>query len=126
MSSSHVLIGRGADRGTSATLESGGLRILRGREVTLIPLAAVREVRAWGESLVEILLTDGAVQQVSGSNPTATAAFTTALNRALPQERDPAGSALVTTASLPGGEPLWTIWRSLARRPRSCSPSART
>ncbi|MCP3760475.1 hypothetical protein [Streptomyces sp. TBY4] len=107
MSSSHVLIGRGADRGTSATLESGRLRILRGPEVTLIPLAAVREVRAWGESLVEILLTDGAVHQVSGSNPTATAAFTAALNRALPQERDPAGSALVTIESGSGGEPLW-------------------
>ncbi|MER5487647.1 hypothetical protein ABT024_31160 [Streptomyces sp. NPDC002812] len=108
MSSSHVLIGRGAGRGTSATLEAGHLRIQQGPQCTLIPLAAVQEARAGDELLVEVVLTDGAVHRVSGRNPTATAAFAAALNRALPQDRDPAGSALVTTGSTSEGEePLW-------------------
>ncbi|MCJ0873594.1 hypothetical protein [Streptomyces sp. AP-93] len=108
MPSFPVLIGRGADSGTSATLRAGHLRIQQGPQYTLIPLAAVQEARAGEELLVEIALTDGAVHRLSGANPTATAAFAAALNRALPEDRDPAGSALVTTGSTSEGEePLW-------------------
>lgn len=111
MSSFPVLIGRGADSGTSATLEAGHLRIQRGPQYTLIPLAAVQEARAGDELLVEVMLTDGAVHRVNGGNPTAAAAFAAALNRALPEDRDPAGSALVTTGSTSEGsegeEPRW-------------------
>ncbi|WP_407838586.1 hypothetical protein ACE1OC_23020 [Streptomyces sp. DSM 116496] len=107
MSSSHVLTGRGG-RGTSATLEAGRLRIQQGPQYTLIPLAAVQEACAGDESTVEIVLTDGAVHRVKGANPTAAAAFAAALNRALPEGRDPAGSALVTTGSTSEeAEPLW-------------------
>ncbi|MFD6889016.1 hypothetical protein [Streptomyces sp. NPDC059957] len=65
--------------------------------------------------LVEIVLTDGATHRVSGGNPTATAAFAAALNRTLPEDRDPAGSALATTGSLPGGEPIRITWRAHGR-----------
>ncbi|MGW1773122.1 hypothetical protein [Streptomyces sp. NPDC002104] len=115
MSSSHVLIGRGAGRGTTATLEAGHLRIQQGPRYTLIPLAAVQEARAGGESVVEVVLTDGAAHRVHGGNPTAAAAFAAALTRALPRDRDPAGSALVTTGSIPGGEPVLSMRRSLVR-----------
>ncbi|MFD5764266.1 hypothetical protein ACFWIN_00370 [Streptomyces sp. NPDC127049] len=55
---------------------------------------------------VEIVLTDGAVHRVDGGNPTAAAAFVTALTTALPQQRDPAGSARVTVTPLtPPAEP---------------------
>lgn len=87
-------------RGTSATLDPDHLRVFRrGGGRTDIPLAAVREARAGDGLLVEIVLTDGVTHQLQGRNPTATAAFVTALNDALPEEREPAGSTLVTTGA---------------------------
>lgn len=92
--------------GVSATLDDAKVR-LEQREARLdIPLQAVRETRVPAERVVEIVLTDGATHRVEGGNPTATAAFAEAVTRALPVERDPAGSALVTTEALDQGG-LW-------------------
>ncbi|MFD4244031.1 hypothetical protein ACFWP3_20880 [Streptomyces sp. NPDC058525] len=49
---------------------------------------------------VEIVLTDRVVHRVAGGNATAATAFVTALTAALPEQRDPGGSARVTVTSL--------------------------
>ncbi|MGC0330683.1 hypothetical protein RKD23_003673 [Streptomyces sp. SAI-170] len=85
-------------RRVTATYDAEALRIDRSGRRTDIPLAAVREVRTPAERVVEVVLTDGVVHRVEGGNPTATSAFATALSGLLPQRRDPAGSALVTTS----------------------------
>ncbi|MFE5969355.1 hypothetical protein [Streptomyces sp. NPDC056463] len=66
--------------------------------ITVIPLAAVAEARVAGPpgSGLEIVLTDGEVHRVEGLTETASASFAAALTDALPERRDPAGSALVT------------------------------
>ncbi|MFD9034528.1 hypothetical protein ACFVZW_25835 [Streptomyces sp. NPDC059567] len=46
------------------------------------------------------MLTDGIVHRVDGANATAATAFVTALTAALPEQRDPGGSARVTVTSL--------------------------
>ncbi|GAA2922274.1 hypothetical protein [Streptomyces enissocaesilis] len=46
------------------------------------------------------MLTDGVAYRVDGGNPTTTAAFVTALSAALPEQRDPAGSAKVAVTEL--------------------------
>ncbi|MFC8508529.1 DUF3592 domain-containing protein [Streptomyces sp. NPDC057411] len=93
MSSDQILRGRGV----YAALDADGLHVVRGGRRTSIPLAAVREIRVPEPRSIEIVLTDGAAHRVDGDNPTATAAFAETLTGALPEQRDPAGSALVTT-----------------------------
>ncbi|PVC77656.1 hypothetical protein [Streptomyces sp. CS081A] len=97
MVSSQILVG---GDGTEATLEDGGLRLVDRSARTEIPLAVVQEARTAGGQHVEIVLTDSAVHRVDGGNPTAAAAFVTALTAALPARRDPAGSARVTVTPL--------------------------
>ncbi|WP_405856401.1 hypothetical protein OG361_23160 [Streptomyces sp. NBC_00090] len=80
----------------SALLDSDRLVVTRGRHRTEIPLAAVQEARPDGSTAVEVVLTDGVVHRIEGENRVATASFVTALAEALPERRDPAGSALVT------------------------------
>ncbi|WP_399933509.1 hypothetical protein [Streptomyces kanamyceticus] len=91
-------------------LDSGRLTVRRGRLITYIPLAAVREVRPRGDKALEVVLTDGALHRVEGGNAYATAAFLTALNNALPEERDPAGSALITTEDDGFVLKIWQAW----------------
>ncbi|MGW7056608.1 hypothetical protein [Streptomyces sp. NPDC054887] len=106
MLSSQVLVHGDVD----AILDSGCLTVRRDRQITHIPLAAVREVRPRGDKALEVVLTDGAVHRIEGGNAYATAAFLTALNNALPEERDPADSTLITTED--GGHVLktWQVW----------------
>ncbi|MEU3688166.1 hypothetical protein [Streptomyces narbonensis] len=80
------------------------------RLITHIPLAAVREVRPAGETALEIVLTDGVTRRLAGGNPYATSAFLTALTAALPAQRDPAGSALITTEESGGMIKRWHVW----------------
>ncbi|MFD0140977.1 MULTISPECIES: hypothetical protein [unclassified Streptomyces] len=102
MVSSQILIGGG----TETVLEGDGLRLVDRHTRTEIPLAVVREARADGGRHVEIVLTDAAVHRVDGGNPTAATAFVAALTAALPERRDPAGSARVTVTPLtPPEEP---------------------
>ncbi|MEU8779180.1 hypothetical protein [Streptomyces sp. NPDC048606] len=95
MTSHQVLV----RRNSSATLRPDRLSIEqeRGRVRVEIPLAAIQEAARDGETSIRIVLTDGELRSIQGGNPNATEAFLTALNTALPEERDPAGSALVTT-----------------------------
>ncbi|MET9385919.1 DUF3592 domain-containing protein [Streptomyces sp. NPDC002928] len=99
MTSTQILRGRDV----SAALDADGVHLTRSGERVDIPLAAVREVRAAGDRVVEIVLTDGVAHRVEGGNPTANAAFAAALTTALPERRDPAGSALVTVVAEPRG-----------------------
>ncbi|MFJ5773554.1 hypothetical protein [Streptomyces sp. NPDC093094] len=118
----------------SARLDPDRITVERDRTYTKIPLAAVREARPDGATAIEVVLTDGVVHRLEGPNPTATAAFLGALDAALPEERDPAGSASVVTE--PAGVPLkmryvtgalaalvlpwtgWTVWAG-SREPGS-------
>ncbi|MET9676016.1 hypothetical protein ABZY68_23425 [Streptomyces sp. NPDC006482] len=106
MLSSQVLA-KGDD---DAILDSDRLTVTRDRLITRIPLAAVREVRPSGDKALEVVLTDGAVHRIEGGNAYATAAFVTALVNALPEERDPAGSALVTTEDVGFVLKMWQAW----------------
>ncbi|MFD3662173.1 hypothetical protein ACFWVF_16465 [Streptomyces sp. NPDC058659] len=106
MLSSQVLTKGDAD----AILDADLLTIRRDRLITRIPLAAVQEVRPHGDKALEIVLTDEAVHRIEGGNAYATTAFLTALNNALPQERDPAGSALVTTEDDGFTLKMWQAW----------------
>ncbi|MEV7523898.1 hypothetical protein [Streptomyces sp. NPDC091371] len=106
MISAQILVG---GDGAETVLEGGGLRLVDPRAPTEIPLAVVQEARTGGGHHVEIVLTDGTVHRVHrvhGGNPTAAASFVTALTAALPERRDPAGSARVTVTPLtPPAEP---------------------
>ncbi|MFD7136468.1 hypothetical protein [Streptomyces sp. NPDC059894] len=96
-------------RGVSARFDPDGVHITRsGRQVD-IPLAAVREIRAAEARTVEIVLTDGTAHRVEGGNPTATAAFAAALTAVLPEERNPAGGAVVTDTRTPRDWGLYVI-----------------
>ncbi|MFB7518093.1 hypothetical protein [Streptomyces sp. NPDC056144] len=88
-----------------ALLEADRLVITTTAARTEIPLAVVQEVRLDDEKTVAVVLTDGVTHTVGGGNPTATGLFLTALTAALPEERDPAGSALVTVEDDPGAIP---------------------
>ncbi|MGW0769700.1 DUF3592 domain-containing protein [Streptomyces sp. NPDC002676] len=105
-------------RGSSAQFDADGVHLeLRRRRVD-IPLVAIREVRTTERVLV-IVLTDGATHRVQGDNPTATAAFATALTAKLPlrRDQDSAGSALVTTTEHGGNADGWAFLALLAAFP---------
>ncbi|MFE0649320.1 DUF3592 domain-containing protein [Streptomyces sp. NPDC059534] len=93
----------------SAVLEGERLVVTTADTRKEIPLAAIREVRRDTETSLKVVLTDGAPHWVMGGNPTATALFHTALDAALPEERDPAGSSLVTVTDDPGAIPWWKV-----------------
>ncbi|MFF2306068.1 hypothetical protein ACFVVP_26635 [Streptomyces sp. NPDC058128] len=106
MVSAQILVG---SDGTETVLGGGGLQLVDRRARTEIPLAVVQKARTSGGNQAEIVLTDGAVHRVDGGNPTAVAAFVSALTAALPERRDPAGSARVTVTPLtPPAEPETT------------------
>lgn len=98
--------------GDTAVLERDRLSLSkdRGRVRVDIPLVAVGRAVKDGGTAIEVHLTDGPVHRIAGGNPTATEAFLTALIKALPEERDPAGSALVTTEEKEARRnwPWWT------------------
>ncbi|MFG2294884.1 hypothetical protein [Streptomyces sp. NPDC048603] len=98
----------------STILTPDSLKIERFKERKKIPLAAVREVHPDGDKALKIVLTDGVVQRIEGGNPTATGMFLTALEAALPEERDPAGSALVTTEATTGEIKMWWVVAGIA------------
>ncbi|MER7515504.1 hypothetical protein [Streptomyces sp. NPDC126499] len=89
---------RGGDAET--VLDADGIRMVNRTSRTEIPFVVVQEARTDGERDVEIVLTDGVVHRVDGGNATAATAFVTALIAALPEQRDPVGSARVTVTSL--------------------------
>ncbi|MEU6946762.1 DUF3592 domain-containing protein [Streptomyces sp. NPDC046316] len=116
MGSIHRLEGRRV----SLTLGTGALTLSRTEArtgtrtegLTVIPLAALAEARvaeAPGRPGLEIVLTDGEVHRVDGVAEAAAASFATTLNDALPDRRDPAGSALVTRPAAHG-----TRWARIA------------
>ncbi|MFJ5828924.1 hypothetical protein [Streptomyces sp. NPDC093089] len=100
------ILAKGAD---SAVLEDDRLVITTTGTRKEIPLAVIQEVRRDTETSLEVVLTDGVPHRVTGGNPTATTLFHTALDAALPAERDPAGSALVTVEDDPGAVPWWSV-----------------
>ncbi|WP_407837981.1 hypothetical protein ACE1OC_18860 [Streptomyces sp. DSM 116496] len=106
MASSQVL----SKGNSSATLGPDRLVIKQGRQRTEIPLEAVQEVRAGGDTVLRVVLTDGAVHRLDGGNATATEAFRIALDEALPAERNPAGSSLVITETEPSVIKAWQVW----------------
>lgn len=106
MLSSQVL-SKGDD---DAILDPELLTVRRARLITRIPLTVVQEVRPSGDKALEVVLTDGAVHRIEGGNAYATTAFVTALNNALPEERDPAGSAVVTTEDDGFTLKMWQLW----------------
>ncbi|MCX4787256.1 MULTISPECIES: hypothetical protein [unclassified Streptomyces] len=97
MVSSQVLLG---DDDAETVLDAHGLRVVNQHSRAEIPLAVVQEARTDGGRHVEIVLTDGVVHRVDGRNATAATGFVTALTAALPEQRDPAGSARVTVTAL--------------------------
>ncbi|CAM5320391.1 hypothetical protein SNARM312S_04973 [Streptomyces narbonensis] len=105
--SSQVLI----KDGSTAALTPDRLTLTRdsGRVRVEIPLAVVQRADLSGETGIRVRLTDEAVHSIPGGNATATAAFLAALNAALPEERDPAGSTLVTT-EVNEGTRSWVWW----------------
>ncbi|MGW2202155.1 hypothetical protein [Streptomyces sp. NPDC001774] len=88
----------GSRPGSGTGTRSGSRSGSRADGITVIPLAAVAEARVAGPpgSGLEIVLTDGEVHRVEGVTETASTSFAAALTDALPERRDPAGSALVT------------------------------
>lgn len=101
MTSPLVLHGRAG----VARLQDGDVLVDRRGRRTRIPLTVIQEVRPG----VEIVLTDGATHRVRSRNTTAATAFAEAVTRALPAERDPAGSARVTVEDdpAPARKPLF-------------------
>ncbi|MER5488438.1 hypothetical protein ABT024_35205 [Streptomyces sp. NPDC002812] len=106
MASSQVL----SKGNSSATLGPDRLIVKQGRQRKEIPLEAVSEVRAGGDTVLRVVLTDGVVHRLDGGNPTATEAFRVALDEALPAERNPAGSSLVVTEREPSAIKAWQVW----------------
>ncbi|GLW72318.1 hypothetical protein Kpho02_46170 [Kitasatospora phosalacinea] len=96
MVSAQVLLGAEAE----TVFDADGLRLVDHGSRTEIPLAVIQETRTGGGRDVEIVLTDGVVYRVDGGNATTATAFVTALTAALPEQRDPAGSARVTVTAL--------------------------
>ncbi|MFC9705203.1 hypothetical protein ACFTWD_31420 [Streptomyces sp. NPDC056943] len=94
----------------STVLRPDRLTTTEGRQITHIPLAAVQEVRPDGDTALTIVLTDGATRRITGGNAYAATAFRTALTAALPEQRDPAGSALVTTEEGGAVIKVWQVW----------------
>ncbi|KQX10608.1 hypothetical protein ASC82_23385 [Streptomyces sp. Root431] len=94
----------------STVLRPDRLTTTDGRWITHIPLAAIQEVRPDGDTALTIILTDGVPRRLTGGNAYAASAFLTALTAALPEQRDPAGSALITTEE--GGRiiKVWQVW----------------
>ncbi|MET9934734.1 MULTISPECIES: hypothetical protein [unclassified Streptomyces] len=96
--------------GHITVLRADHLKITQDRSITIIPLAAVQEVRADGETVLTLVLTDGVTRSLPGGNAYSVGAFRTALVAALPERRDPAGSALVTTEDGASTIPVWAVW----------------
>jgi len=94
----------------STVLRPDRLTTTDGRWITHIPLAAIQEVRPDGDTALTIILTDGVPRRLTGGNAYAASAFLAALTAALPEQRDPAGSALITTEE--GGRiiKVWQVW----------------
>ncbi|MFI8963872.1 hypothetical protein ACIGO8_17360 [Streptomyces sp. NPDC053493] len=105
MVSPQILRGDGAE----TVLDADGIRTVNRASRTEIPFAVVQEARTAGGREVEIVLTDGAVHRVDGGNATAATAFVTALTAALPEQRDPGGSARVTVTSLEQPRDGWRL-----------------
>ncbi|WP_426365352.1 hypothetical protein [Streptomyces sp. E-08] len=100
------ILTKGSD---STALEAERLVITTTDTRTTIPLAAIQDVRRDTETSLKVVLTDGAPHWITGGNPTATTMFLTALTAALPEERDPAGSSLVTVEDDPGAVPWGAV-----------------
>ncbi|MEU1867816.1 hypothetical protein [Streptomyces gardneri] len=84
-----------------------------GRVRIEIPYAVIKRVAmADGETQIRILLTDQKTYWIPVGNPTATEAFLTSLEKALPEERDPAGSVFVVTKEKRAGD-AWMRWSAL-------------
>ncbi|MFE1550205.1 hypothetical protein [Streptomyces sp. NPDC058718] len=94
----------------STVLRPDRLTTTEGRQITHIPLAAIQEVRPDGDTALTIVLTDGVTRRLTGGNAYAAAAFLTALTAALPEQRDPAGSALITTEDGGAVIKVWQMW----------------
>ncbi|MEU2547306.1 hypothetical protein ABZ618_18020 [Streptomyces roseolus] len=93
-----------------AILRDDHLTIERQRIITTVPLAAVEEVRRTGATSLTLVLTDGATHPLPEGNAYSASAFHAAVTEALPERRDPAGSALVTTEDGPAWIPRWVVW----------------
>jgi hypothetical protein len=91
------------------SFDSQALEIARAGQRTRIPLSAVQEIRVPAPRSIEIVLTSGVRHPVTGPNPTATAAFATALSGALPTEPDPDAAAAVTTEADPNQGLPWKL-----------------
>ncbi|MGA5219591.1 hypothetical protein ACPCAE_26480 [Streptomyces cinereoruber] len=91
----------------SAVLEPDRLVVTTVSRRKEIPLAVVREVHRENDTTLRVTLTDGADHWIHGGNATATTLFHDALTVALPEERDPAGSALVTVEDEHGVRMWW-------------------
>ncbi|MFE6223850.1 hypothetical protein [Streptomyces sp. NPDC057854] len=93
-----------------AILRSDHLTIERDRVRTTVPLAAVEEVRQTGATSLVLVLTDGATRPLPDGNTYSAPAFRAAVTAALPERRDPAGSALLTTEETAHSIPRWAVW----------------
>lgn len=93
-----------------AILRDGHLTIEQDRIVTTVPLAAVEEVRQTGATSLTLVLTDGVTRPLPEGNTYSAPAFHAAVTEALPDRRDPAGSALLTTEERGPVIPVWALW----------------
>ncbi|MEW1771960.1 hypothetical protein [Streptomyces sp. NPDC086777] len=85
-------------RGGSARFDADGVHITHSGRKVDIPLSAIREVRSAEPRVAEVVLTDGTMHRMAGRNRVTTTAFITALTAALPEERDPAARARITSS----------------------------
>ncbi|MEW1908829.1 hypothetical protein AB0442_10250 [Kitasatospora sp. NPDC085895] len=89
-------------------LGTGALVISSEKGPTTVPLSVIAEVRTPELPDLEIVLTDGEVHRIDGLHPAATEAFAVTLTNALPEQRNPAGSSLVTAPdATPVGPVPW-------------------